>query len=81
MISLKKLFKKNVDICHLKVSANDHVSIKVVGGFEIANTKCEKLLCVKFYRNLTFDNISDICKKVCRKLSTFARLMSYFECQ
>ena len=53
---------------NIKVSGGFEIySIKVSGGFEITNSKCEKLLCVKFDRNLTFDdNISSNCEKVCK---------------
>ena len=39
------LMKSNADKCHLLVSFNEKVTIKI-SSYEIANTKCEKLLVV-----------------------------------
>ena len=57
------LMKSNADKCHLLVSSNEKVTIKI-GSHEIANTKREKLLGVHLDSGLSFDyHISEICKK------------------
>ena len=65
--------KNNVDKCHVLVSTNKPVGIKV-GDYTIDNSECEKLLGVKIDVNLNFnDHISDLCKKASRKTSPLAR--------
>ena len=55
--------KNNVDKCHVLVSTNKPVGIKV-GDCTIDNSECEKLLGVKIDVNLNFnDHISHLCKK------------------
>ena len=57
------LMKINVDKCHLLVSTNNTVKIKI-GNFDITNSKSVKLLRVKFDHKLSFDDhISELCKK------------------
>ena len=54
------LMKSNADKCHLLVSSNEKVTIKI-GSHEIANTKREKLLGVHLDSGLSFDyHISEI---------------------
>ena len=68
------LLKGNADKCHLLVSTNDRVSMNV-DGFKIGKSDTKKLLGVKFYKKLTFDDhICDICKKAGRKMSALARV-------
>ena len=50
------LMKSNADKCHLLVSSNEKVTIKI-GGHEIANTKREKFLGVHLDSRLSFDYI------------------------
>ena len=70
------LMKSNADKCHLLVSSNEKVTIKI-GSHEIANTKCEKLLGVHLDSGLSFDyHISEICKKASRKVCALARVTS-----
>ena len=70
------LMKSNVDKCHLLVSSNEKVTIKI-GSHEIANTKREKLLGVHLDNGLSFDyHISGICKKASRKVCALARVTS-----
>ena len=58
--------KINADKCHLLVSTNNTVKIKI-GSFDITNSKSEKLLRVKFDHKLSFDDrISELCKKASR---------------
>ena len=47
--------KINADICHLLVRTNNTVKIKK-GNFDIANSKTEKPLGVKFNHKLSFDD-------------------------
>ena len=54
--------KNNVNKCHLLVSKNKPVRIKV-GDYTKDNSECEKLLGVKIDINLNFkDHISELCK-------------------
>ena len=70
------LMKNNADKCHLLVSSNEKVTIKI-GSHEIANTKREKLLGVHLDSGLSFDyHISEICKKASRKVCALARVTS-----
>ena len=57
------LMKSNADKCHLLVSSNEKVTIKII-NHDIANTKREKLLGGHLVSGLPFDyHISEICKK------------------
>ena len=56
--------KNNADKCHLLVSSNEKVTIKI-GSNEIANIKHEKVLGVYLDSGLSY--ISD-CRKVCELL-------------
>ena len=57
------VMKSNADKCHLLVSTNNAIIIKI-GNIDINNSNCEKLLGVKFDYKLTFDDhISELCKK------------------
>ena len=68
--------KSNADKCHLLVSSNEKVTIKI-GSHEIANTKREKLLGVYLDSGLSFDyHISEISKKASRKVCALARVTS-----
>ena len=70
------LMKSNADKCHLLVSSNEKVTIKI-GNHEIANTKHEKLLCVYLHNELSFDcHISENCRKASHKVCTLARVTS-----
>ena len=68
------LIKSNSDKCHLLVSSNEKVTIKI-GSHEIANTKRGKLLGVHLASGLSFDyNISKICTKASHKACALARV-------
>ena len=70
------LMKSNADKCHLLVSSNEKVTIKI-GSHEIANTKREKLLGVHLDSGLSFDyHISEICKKASRKVRVLTKVTS-----
>ena len=69
--------KNNVDKCHVLVSTNKSVGIKV-RDYLIYNSECEKLFGVKIDGNLNFnDHISDLCKKASRKISAIATVTPY----
>ena len=56
--------KFNPDKCHLPVSTNDKVAIRI-GNFQTENIKREKLLGIQFDNKLSFDyHLSKICKKI-----------------
>ena len=57
------LMKINVDKCHLLVSANNTVKIKI-GNFDITNSKSEKLLGVKFDHKLLMITFPNYVKKL-----------------
>ena len=64
--------KSNADKCHLLVSSNEKVTIKIG-----SHAKREKLLGVHFDSGLSIDyHISEICKKASRKVCTLARVTS-----
>ena len=67
----------NADKCHLLVSTNNAVKIKI-RNFDITNSKSEKLWGVKFDHKLSFDDhISELCKKASRKIHALSRVASY----
>ena len=69
--------KINADKCHLLVSTNNTVKIKI-GNFDIINSKSEKLLGVKFDHKLSFDDhISELCKKAGKKIHALSRVASF----
>ena len=71
------LMKSNPDKCHLLISTNNTVKMKI-GHFDIANSRNEKLLGVKFDSKLTFDDhISELCKKTSRKIHALSRVTPY----
>ena len=62
------LMKINADKCNLLVSTNNTVKIKME-NFDITNSESGKLLGVKFYHKLSFnDHISELRKKASRKI-------------
>ena len=70
------LMKSNADKCHLLVSSNEKVTIKI-GSHKSASTKREKLLRVHLDSGLSFDyHISEICKNASRKVCDLTRVTS-----
>ena len=68
--------KSHADKCHLLVSYNEKVTIKI-GSHEIANTKCKMLLCINLDSGFSFDyHISEIYQKTSRKVYALARVTS-----
>ena len=71
------LMKVNPDKCHLLVSTNVNVAIRI-GNFRIENTKRKKLLGIKFDNKVSFDyHLSEICKEASRKLYALGRVTPY----
>ena len=71
------LMRINADKCHLLVSTNNTVKIKI-GNSDITNSKSEKLLGVKFGHKLSFDDhIFELCKNSSRKNHALSRVASY----
>ena len=69
--------KSNADKCHLLVSTNNAINIKI-RNIDINNSTCKKLLGVRFDYKLTFDDhISEFCKKASRKIHALARVTPY----
>ena len=71
--------KANLDKYHLLLSTNEtkHLSI---GNIRIQNSKCEKLLGVKFDYDLKFkSHIEGICKRASGKLNALSRAMPYMD--
>ena len=73
----KKLFKWFDD--NLMKSNADCETVKIqVGNYNIANSKCEKLLGINFDHNLNFDkHLSELCKKASRKINALSRITPY----
>ena len=71
------LLKSNADKCHLLVSSSDAVNLRV-SEYDIKNSKCEKLLGVKFNNKLIFEkHITDIYRKASTKTYALARIAPY----
>ena len=69
--------KINADKCHLLVSTNKTVKIKI-WSFDVTNSKSEELLGVKFDHRLSFDDhISELSKKASRKIHALSKVASY----
>ena len=69
--------KSNANKCHLLVSTNNTVNIRVE-NFYTKNSDCEKLLEVNFDHKLTFNiHISDSCKKASEKFHAITKVTSY----
>ena len=76
------LMKSNADKCHLLVSSNEKVTIKI-GSHEISNTNCKKVLGVHLDSCLSFHyHVSEICALArvtsCMSLSKKRSLMNAF---
>ena len=74
---MENQLKANLDKCHFICSTNDKVNL-IVENQIIDNSKCEKLLCVKFDYKLTLNaHIDEICKKTGLKLNALSRIARY----
>ena len=71
------MMKANKDICHLIVSSNEHVSMKL-DNIEIENSNCERLLGVKIDSKLNFkEHLDGIIKKASRKINVLSHISPY----
>ena len=71
------MMKANKDKCHLIVSSNEHVSMKL-DNIEIENSNCERLLGVKIDSKLNFkEHLDGIIKKASRKINALSRIAPY----
>ena len=71
------LLKGNADKCHFLVRPSQEVSLNV-NNFKIKNSKCEKLLDVKFDSKLRFDQyITDLCRRASRRIHASARVTPF----
>ena len=71
--------KTNPDKFHFICSTNGTVNF-IVENQIIDNSKCEKLLGVKFDYKLTFNaHIDDTCKKAGLKLNALSRIAPYMD--
>ena len=76
---MDKQTKANPDKCHFICSTNDTVNF-IVENQIIDNSKCEKLLGVKFDYKLTFNaHIDDIFKKVGLELNALSRTAPHMD--
>ena len=71
------MMKANKDKCHLIVSSNEHVSMKL-DNIEIENSNCDRLLGVKIDSKLNFKgHLDGIIKKASRKINALSRIAPY----
>ena len=66
-----------VDKCHLLVSRNNILKIKI-GHFDITNSKSEKLLRVQFSWKLSFDgHVAELYKKASWRIHALSRVAAH----
>ena len=71
------MMKANKDKCHLIVSSNEHVSVKL-DNIEIENSNCERLPGVKIDSKLNFkEHLDGTIKKASRKINALSRIAPY----
>ena len=71
--------KANADECHLLFTMDTDVTAKI-GGFDVKNSREEKLLRVKIDSNLSFEiHVSSLCKKASQKLHALARVVNFMD--
>lgn len=69
--------KSNADNYHLLVNTCDKVNLRI-NNINICNSKCQKLLGVKFDHKLTFDDhIAESCKTTSQKIYSQERVTLY----
>ena len=69
--------KINADKCHLSVDTNSTIKIKI-RKFDMTNSESERLLGVKYYHKLSFDDhTSELCQKPSRNIHALSREASY----
>ena len=71
------MMKANKDKCHLIVSSNEYVLMKL-DNVEIENSNCERLLGVKIDSKLNFkEHLDGIIKKASREINALSRIAPY----
>ena len=71
------MMKENKGKCHLIVSSNKHISMKL-DNIEKENSHCERLLGVKIDSKLNFkEHLDVIIKKARRKINVLSRITPY----
>ena len=71
------MMKANKDKCHLIVSSNEDVSMKLE-NIEIENSNCQRLLGIKIDSKLNFkEHLDGIIKKTSRKINFLSRIAPY----
>ena len=71
--------KVNLHKCHFTTSSGDEVTI-YGRSYNIKNNKCEKLLGIKIYNKLNFDNnIGKVSKKAVQKINALSRVTPYVD--
>ena len=72
-------WKNNPDKCHLLISSNENITVKI-GEYEVENSECEELLGAKLDWKLNCDDhISNRCKKACGELNALVRITQFIE--
>ena len=73
------LLKNNSDKCHLLISSNENITMKI-GQYQVENSECEELLGAKVDWMLHCDDrISNRCKKACEELNALVRIAPFIE--
>ena len=71
------LLKNNPYRCHLLVSSNENITLKI-GEYEVENSECEELLGAKVDWKLNCDDhISNNCKKACGEPNALVRIAPF----
>ena len=71
-------FKMNTEKCHLLITKDDSNTFATIDGHIISASKSVKLLGVQIDNNLNFnEHVSNICKKVSKKLHALRRVKHY----
>ena len=69
--------KAKISKSHLLLNSKDEVTIRI-GDTEIKNNEYEKLLRIKYYTKLNFnEHLNDIISKASRKVNALSRVMPY----
>ena len=73
------MMKENKDKCHLIVSSNEHVSMKL-DNIELENSNCERLLGAEIDSKLNFkEHLDEIIKKASRKINALFCIIPYMD--
>ena len=71
------LLKNNPGKCHLLISSNENITVKI-GEYEVENSECGELLGPKLDWKLNCDDhISNRCEKACEELNALVRVAPF----